>query len=100
MYAFRSTLVDISYQVLVDLLCHEWDHRRSCLCNSYKSGIQSHISIDLILLHALCPETLTASAHIPVAHIVYKLLKGSCCLRDLVIHQAVVNGLYHRVHLG
>ena len=100
MDALRRILINISYNILVDLLCHEGDHWGSRLCNGYKSGIKCHIRIDLILLHALCPETLTASAHIPVAHIVYKLLKGSCCLRDLVIHQAVVNGLYHRVHLG
>ena len=31
---------------------------------SYKSGVQGHIGIDLILLHALCPETLTASSYI------------------------------------
>jgi hypothetical protein len=100
MNAFRSGLVDLSYQVLVDLLCHERDHRSSCLCNSYKSGVQGHIGIDLILLHALCPETLTASAHVPVTHIIYEFLESLCSLRDTVVHQVVIYCLDHGVHLG
>ena len=100
MDTLRRIPVDISYNVLIDLLCHERDHGSRCLCNGHKGSVQGHIGIDLILFHTFCPETLAASAHIPVAHIVYKLLERSCRLRDLVIHQVIVNRLYHGIHLG
>ena len=100
MDALGSVLVDASYQILVNFFCHEGYHGRCRLGNSYQGGIQGHISIDLILLHALCPETLTAAAYIPVGHIVHELLKGSCCLRDPVIVQVIVDLAYYGVQLG
>ena len=42
------------------------DYRSCCFTDGYQRSIQSHISIDLILLHSLCPETFTASSYIPV----------------------------------
>ena len=77
--AVLSMLLD---QVLIDLLCHERDHRRCCLADRNESGVKCHVRVDLILLHALCPETLTASSDIPVAHVIHKFIQCSCGLRD------------------
>ena len=85
MDTFRSIFVNTSYQVLVDFLCDERNHRRCRLADGYQSSIQSHISVDLILFHSLCPETFAASSYIPVAHVIYKFLKSSGCFRDLII---------------
>ena len=90
MDALRSGLVQVTDQILVDRLCHKWDHRSCYLTYGNQSGIQSHISVDLILLHTLRPETLTASSDIPVAHVIYKILQGSCSLWDPVVRQVIV----------
>ena len=74
MDTFRSIFINTSYQVLVNIFCHERNHRSGCLADRYQCGIQCHIRIDLILLHAFCPETLTASSDIPVTHLIYELL--------------------------
>ena len=95
--ALRSRLVDGSYQVLVDLLCHERDHRSCCLTDRHESCVESHVSINLILLHALCPETLTASSYIPVAHVIHELLECSCSLRDAVVRKVVIHCLNSRI---
>ena len=91
MDALRSGLIDTAYQVAVDLLCHERDHRSCCFTDGYQRSIQSHICIDLILLHSLCPETFTASSYIPVTQIIYKLLQCFCSFRNAVICQVVIN---------
>ena len=93
MDALRRILIDVTYQVLVDLLRHERDHRRCHLADGHQCGIQGHIGIDLILFHAFGPETLTASSDVPVAHVIHKLLKRSCRLRNLIIPQITVHGL-------
>ena len=88
--AFRSILIHTAYHVLIDFLCHERNHGRRTLTDFYKGSVKRHISVDLILLHALSPETFTAPAHIPVAHFVYKIIKNPCCLRDPVIFKMIV----------
>ena len=95
--ALRSRLIDGSYQVLVDLLCHERDHRSCCLTDRHECCVKSHVSVDLILLHALCPETLTASSYIPVAHVIHELLECSCCLRDAVVCKIIIHCLNSRI---
>ena len=97
---FRCTCIDALYEVLINILGHERNHRSCCFCNSYKCGVQSHISIDLILLHAFCPETLTGAAYIPVTHIIHEGLQCFCCLRDTVICQVVVYSFYSGFQTG
>ena len=97
---FRSILINATNQVLINLFCHERDHRSCCLRYCNKSCVQSHVSIDLILLHSLCPETLTASSYIPVTQIIYEVLKHTCCLWDSVIAKIIIYIFYHCVHLG
>ena len=70
--------IDASYKVLVDFFCHKRNHRSCCFGNCYQCSIKCHVSIDLILLHAFCPETFTASSYIPVTHLIYKFLQCSC----------------------
>ena len=53
-------------EVSINILCHKRDHRGCSLGSCHKSCIQCHVSVDLILLHALCPETFPASSYIPV----------------------------------
>src|SRR5699024_4436781 len=55
---------------------------------------------DLILFHSLCPETLTASSDIPVAHVVNKFLKRTGSFRDPVVSEMIVHVFYHSIHLG
>ena len=98
--ALRSRLIDGSYQVLVDLLCHERDHRSCCLTDRHECCVKSHVSVDLILLHALCPETLTASSDVPVAHVIDEIIQRSCSLRNAVIGKVVIHFLNHRIQLG
>ena len=93
MDTLRSIFIHASYQVLIDVFCHERDHRSCCLGDGYQCMVQSHVSIDLILLHSLCPETFTASSYIPVTHLIYKFLECSCCFRDLVVCQIIVYSL-------
>ena len=90
MDTLRSIFVDRAHEVTVDLLCHERDHGSSGLTDSHQSGIQCHIRIDLILLHALCPEALTGTANIPVTHIVHEILQRSGRFRNTVVSQVVV----------
>ena len=66
-YTFRRVPVHFSHDILVNLLCHKRNHGSSRLCHGHKGRVQGHEGINLILLHSLCPEALTASAHIPVA---------------------------------
>ena len=100
MDTLRSIFIHASYQVLIDVFCHERDHRSCCLGDGYQCMVQSHVSIDLILLHSLCPETLTASSYIPVTQIIYEVLKHTCCLWDSVIAKIIIYIFYHCVHLG
>ena len=100
MDTLRSCFVQRSYKILVNVLCHERNHRSCSLGNCYQSCVKSHVRIDLILLHAFCPETLTAASYIPVTHLVYKALKCSCSLRNLIVVQIFVNGLYKCIQLA
>ena len=100
MDAFRSIFVNAANQVLVNILCHKRNHGRSSLCHINQSRVQSHISIDLVLLHALCPETFSAASYIPVAHIIYEFLQHSCSLRNPVIVQIIIHITDHGIHLG
>ena len=93
MHALRSRLINISDQVLVDILAHERDHGSSHLRYSHESCVKRHVGIDFVLLHSLGPEALTASSHVPVAHIIHKVLKGSRSLRDPVISKIAVHFL-------
>ena len=88
-----------SYQVLVNILCHEGDHGCGCLTDGHQCGVQRHVGIDLILLHTLCPETLTAASYIPVTHVINKALKCLCSLRDLVVCQILIYCFDRRIEL-
>ena len=100
MDTLRSGGIDAAYQVLVDLLGHEGDHGRRRLGNVHQGGVEGHVGVDLILLHALGPEPLSAAAHVPVAHVVHEILEGSCRLRDPVVGKVIVHCLDHRIQLG
>ena len=98
MDAFRRVFVNAADKILIDLLCHKRNHGRCRLGNSNQCGVQSHVCIDLILLHSLCPETFAAASYIPVAHVIYELLESTCCFRNTVIFKMIVHCFYHGVH--
>ena len=100
MNALRRGRIYLYYNVLIDLLCHERNHRCCRLADRHECSIKRHVSVDLIRLHAFRPETLTASSDIPVTHIIDELFKCTCSLRDPVITQIVIYGLDHGIHLG
>ena len=84
MHALRSRLIQSGNQIQVDLLRHERDHGCGQLRQGNQSGIERHISVDLILLHSFGPEAFAAPSHIPVAAFIHKILQSPCRFRDLV----------------
>ena len=100
MNTLRSGLVNAAHQILINILGHERNHRSCALGNRNKCGIKCHVSIDLILLHALCPETLTASSDIPVTHIIHKALQCSCSFGNLVMIQILIHFDNHGIQLA
>ena len=99
MYGFRCIFIHRAHQIGIDLICHERNHGGCCLCSCHQCLIKGHIGIDLILFHALCPETLTAAANVPVTHIIYEALQSLCCFRDPVIAKILIHALHHGIHL-
>ena len=100
MNALRCVLVNTAHQIAVNFLRHKRNHRCGALADIHKRRIKGHISVDLILLHALRPETLPASSHIPVAHFIHKVVQNARRLGDSVIVQMVVHFLDGSVQLG
>ena len=97
---FRCVLVNCHDKILINLLCHERDHRSGELGNRNKACVQSHIGIDLILLHALCPEAAAAAADIPVGQVVNKCLKSLAGFRNSVICHIVIDSFDRCVQSG
>ena len=95
-----SGCIIASYQVLVNILGHEGDHGCGCLTDVHQCGVQRHVGIDLILLHTLCPETLTAASYIPVTHLIDEVLQSLGSLGDTVLVQIAVYLSYGRIQLG
>ena len=100
MDTFRCGSIIASYQILINILCHEGNHGSCCLTDGYQCSIQSHISIDLILRHAFCPETFSASSYIPVTHIIYKFFQQSCSFRNTVGTQIFINAFNNQIQFG
>ena len=99
MNTLRRVLVDTAHQIAIDFLRHEGNHGRGAFTDGHERGIKGHVRVNLILLHSLRPETLAASSHIPVAHLVHKVVQNPRRLRDSVIVQMIVHFLYGRVQL-
>ena len=99
MHGLRRRCIDCANQILVNLLAHKRNHRRSRLRDRDQRRVERHERIDLILLHALCPETVAAAAHIPVRHVVDKLLEHRSGLRNFICREIFVRIPHHAVHL-
>ncbi len=100
MDGLRRILLDAPDDVLVDLLGHEGDHGCCAQADRLQRRVQRQEGVDLVLLHALCPESLSAAAHVPVGHVVHKVLKDRSGLRDLVGGKVRIRIPDHRVHPG
>ena len=85
MDTLRRTFIERAHQILVNILGHKRNHRGRTLADRHERSVERHVGIDLILLHPLRPEALTASSDIPVAHIVHKIVHRSGRLGDAVI---------------
>ena len=87
-------------QVAVDVFGHEGDHGSSQLAYGYQSGVQGHVSVDLILLHALGPVTSAAAAYIPITQIVHEGLQGAGGFGQTIVFQVGVYFADQGVQLG
>ena len=81
----RCIFVDRADEVLVDFLCHKRDRRCRKPAQCREAGVERLIGVDLVLLHAGCPESRAASADVPVGHVVDELLHRLAGLCDLVV---------------
>ena len=91
--------IHAAYQVTVDGLGDERNHRCRYLRECYQCGIKRHVGIDLILLHALRPEALSRTTHIPVRHVVDEILHRVRGLRDTEVREVVIDFADHGVQL-
>ena len=92
--------VNAAHQIPVNVLSDKGYHGSRRLANSHQCSVKGHVGIDLILLHALGPETLPAAAHIPVAHVIHKLLKRPGCLWNPVIGKIIIHLAHNGIQLG
>ena len=86
--------IESAYQVAVDILGHERDHRSRRLCYGNESGVKSHIGVYLVLRHSLRPVTFASASYVPVGKLVHKVLKDLCRLGDPVIGKMLVASFY------
>ena len=98
MNRFGSVFLDSSHNVLIDLLRHEGDHRSRALAEVLQRFIKGHVGVDLVLLHAACPETVPAAADIPVGHVVHKAFQRSCRFGNPVGVKVTVHVADHGIH--
>ena len=98
--ALGSARIDAAHDILVDLLSHEGDHGSCALADVDQCSVQSHVRVDLVLLHALGPEAVTAAADIPVGHLVHECLQSGSRLGDPVLIQVRIRVPDHSVHAG
>ena len=89
--------INAAYKISVNAFCHKRNHRCGCLTQRNQCCIQCHVCINLILFHALCPETFTAASYIPVRKLVYKVFQHSGCFRNLIIFKFVVHFFDNRI---
>ena len=100
MDGFLGILIHGADHVLVDGLRHEGDEGCCTEDGILQCGEQGHVGIDLVLLHTLGPETLTAPSYIPVGEVVHKYLQSLAGLRDPVLGHVGIHIPDHGVHLG
>ena len=100
MNTFRRLFIKTAHEILVNALGHKRYHWGGRLTNRDKRSVKRHISVYLILLHALGPETVAAASDIPVTHIINEILQRFGRLRYTVILQMVVYHLYRRIEAG
>ena len=100
MNGFGSRLIHRAYKVSVNILCHKGNHGRGSFCQSYKSGVEGHVSVDLILRHTADPISFSAATNVPVGKIVNEFLKGSASLGNSVIFKVLIHCFYSRSKTG
>ena len=76
-HALRRAGNVVHHQVLVDFLGHEGHEGGDDLAQGYQHVIQGGEGRFLVPGHALAPEALPATAHIPVGQFVHKVLDGA-----------------------
>ena len=93
MDTLRCLFIIALHQIQINFFRHKRDHWSRAFADLCQRRVQRHVSVDLILLHTLCPEALPAAAHIPVAHLVYEVVQDSGGLRDAVVLQIIIHFL-------
>ena len=97
MYALRRIFINAAYEISVDALGNERNHRSSSLYCCNQRRIKSHVRVDLILFHTLRPEALTTAAYIPITELVNKLLQSLCSFGNFIRRKVSVYFLHHGV---
>ena len=97
MDGLRRILVDAADEVAVDGFRHERNHRCRGLDRRDKRRVERHVGVDLVLLHALRPETAAAAADIPVREFVDELLERLGSFRHAIVREVVIDVFDHRV---
>ena len=98
--ALRSGTVHAAHDILVDLLGHEGDHRRSQLGQGHQSGPEGEVRVDLALCHLRFPETLSGATDVPVGKLICEVLQGPGRFGDLISAEVRVNFLDQGVEAG
>ena len=97
---FGSACIHLLHQIAVDFLCDEGCEGCCQFYHGFQNGIQCHISIDFILFHAFCPETLTASSYIPVGQVIQEINHCTGRLCQLVALQRFIHEFIQCLQLG
>ena len=98
--ALRGGLVHGAHQVAVDFLAHKGGHGGGHLGGGHQRRVQGHKGGGAVVALRLGPEPGTAAAHVPVAHLVHKILEGTGGLGHLVGGEVVIHGLHGGVQPG
>ena len=97
MDGLRRRFINAANEVAVDGFGDEGYHRRCGLSRGHECRPEGHVGVNLILLHALGPETGTAAAHIPVGQFIRKGLQSLGGFCYLIAPQVAVHFLNHGI---
>ena len=97
MYALRRSRIYAAYQIPVNVVRHERNHRRADFHKGRQNRIKRHIRVNFVLRHALYPKPFAASPDIPVAELVNKILKKLRRFRNFIILKIRIRRLHNGI---
>ena len=100
MHGNGRVFVKVAHQILINAFGNERHIRRGKLGKRRKDGVQRDVSRLLVLRPLAAPIALPPSAHVPVAHLVGKLLDCARGFGNFVFIQPFVDCFYQRIEFG